>query len=86
MRGRETTSWNAVKFSWEKFFLGKVGAIQTPHTDGVVIGSKEFVNEAFLAARERFTPKRKGGARVMKGRSSGAKGVLRGVRDLRVRV
>ena len=55
-------------------------------TDGVVIGSKEFVNEGFLAARERFTPKRKDGARAMKGGGSGAKGVLWSVRDLRVRV
>ena len=27
-------------------------------TDGAVIGSKAFVNEAFAAARERFTEKR----------------------------
>jgi hypothetical protein len=27
-------------------------------TDGAVIGSKEFVNEAFANARERFGPKR----------------------------
>ena len=32
--------------------------------DGAVIGSREFVNEAFAAARERFGPKRKDGARV----------------------
>jgi REP element-mobilizing transposase RayT len=55
-------------------------------TDGVVIGSKEFVNAAFLAARERFTPKRKDGARVMRGTGSGAKGVLWSVRDLRLRI
>ena len=55
-------------------------------TDGVVIGSKEFVNEAFAGARERFTEKRKDGARAMKGSGSGAKGVLWSARDLRVRV
>ena len=55
-------------------------------TDGAVIGSKVFVNEAFAAARERFTEKRKDGARRMKGNGSGAKGVLWSVRDLRVRV
>ncbi len=55
-------------------------------TDGAVIGSKEFVNEAFESARERFGPKRKDGARVMKGSGSGAKGMLWSLRDLRVGV
>ncbi len=55
-------------------------------TDGAVIGSKEFVNEAFASARERFGPKRKDGARAMRGNGSGAKGLLWSVRDLRVRV
>ncbi len=55
-------------------------------TDGAVIGSKEFVNEAFANARERFGPKRKDGARAMRGRGSGAKGLLWSMRDLRVRV
>jgi len=36
-------------------------------TDGAVIGSKTFVNEAFAAARERFTAKRKDGARRRRG-------------------
>ncbi|MEI8038824.1 MAG: transposase [Verrucomicrobiota bacterium] len=55
-------------------------------TDGAVIGSKEFVNEAFARARERFSTKRKDGARAMRGSGSGAKGLLWSVRDLRVRV
>jgi hypothetical protein len=55
-------------------------------TDGAVIGSKEFVNEAFANARERFGPKRKDGARAMRGSGSGAKGLLWSMRDLRVRV
>ena len=55
-------------------------------TDGAVIGSKEFVNEAFAGARERFTAKRKDGARAMRGSGSAAKGTLWSVRDLRVRV
>ena len=55
-------------------------------TDGAVIGSRAFVNEAFAAARERFTKKRKDGAWPMKGNGSGAEGVLWSVRDLRVRV
>jgi hypothetical protein len=55
-------------------------------TDGAVIGSKEFVNEAFAAARERFSAKRKDGARRMRGNGAAAAGVLWSVRDLRLRV
>jgi hypothetical protein len=55
-------------------------------TDGAVIGSKAFVNEAFAAARERFTERRKDGARRMKGTGKAAAGVLWSARDLRVRV
>lgn len=55
-------------------------------TDGAVIGSKEFVNEAFANARERFGTKRKDGARAMKGSGKGAKGLLWSVRDLRIGV
>ena len=53
-------------------------------TDGVVIGSKAFVNEAFAGARERFSVKRKDGARKMRGGGSAAAGVLWSMRDLRV--
>jgi putative transposase len=55
-------------------------------TDGAVIGSKMFVNEAFAAARERFTPKRKDGARRMRGNGKPAAGVLWSLRDLRVKI
>jgi REP element-mobilizing transposase RayT len=55
-------------------------------TDGAVIGSKEFVNDAFASARDRFGPKRKDGARTMKGSGRDAKGFLWSVRDLRVGV
>jgi putative transposase len=55
-------------------------------TDGAVIGSKAFVNEAFAAARERFTERRKDGARRMKGSGKAAAGLLWSVRDLRVRL
>ncbi len=54
-------------------------------TDGAVIGSKEFVNEAFAAARERFSERRKDGARRMRGSGKAAAGSLWSVRDLRVR-
>jgi hypothetical protein len=52
-------------------------------TDGAVIGSKEFVNEAFASARERFGPKRKDGARKLKGGGAPASGILWSFRDLR---
>ncbi len=55
-------------------------------TDGAVIGSREFVNAAFARARDRFGPRRKDGARSMRGSGSGAKGMLWTVRDLRVGV
>jgi putative transposase len=55
-------------------------------TDGAVIGSKVFVNEAFAAARERFGPRRKDGARSLRGGASAAKGTLWSARDLRVGV
>jgi putative transposase len=52
-------------------------------TAGAVIGSKAFVNEAFASARERFSVRRKDGARAMKGTASAAKGQLWSMRDLR---
>jgi len=55
-------------------------------TDGAVIGSKEFVNEAFARARERFSSKRKDGARAMRGSGRAAKGLLWSARGLRVGV
>jgi len=55
-------------------------------TDGAVIGSKSFVNEAFTASRERFTSKRKDGARKLRGAGASAAGVLWSIRDLRVGV
>jgi putative transposase len=55
-------------------------------TDGAVIGSREFVNEAFASARERFGPKRKDGARKMRGDANPAAGMLWSLRDLRVRL
>ena len=51
-------------------------------TDGAVIGSRSFVDEAFASARERFGAKRKDGARTMRGSGSGAKGLLWSIRDL----
>ncbi len=53
-------------------------------TDGAVIGSKVFVNEAFAGARERFSDKRRDGARRMRGSGAPAAGALWSARDLRV--
>jgi REP element-mobilizing transposase RayT len=52
-------------------------------TSGAVIGGKEFVNEAFSSARDRFGPKRKDGARKLKGAASAASATLWSLRDLR---
>jgi len=51
-------------------------------TDGAVIGSREFVNAAFESARHRFGPKRKSGARRLRGHSGAAAGMLWSMRDL----
>ena len=45
-------------------------------TDGAVIGSKEFVNEVFADGRDRFSERRKDGARRMRGSGKAAAGVL----------
>ena len=55
-------------------------------SDGAVIGGKDFVNEVFNASRERFSEKRKDGARRLRGNAKAVAGVLWCVRDLRVDV
>ncbi len=50
-------------------------------TDGVALGTKEFVNQVFQAERHRFGPKRETGARRMRHVEAGD---LRTLRDLRV--
>ena len=50
-------------------------------TDGVVIGSKGFVDSVFEANRERFGVNRKDGARRLRGIESGS---LYSMRDLRI--
>jgi REP element-mobilizing transposase RayT len=52
-------------------------------TDGAVIGSRSFVNEAFASARWRFGPGRRDGARRLRGEAAAAAGVLWSLRDLR---
>jgi hypothetical protein len=52
-------------------------------TDGAVIGSRSFVDSVFGDSRERFGPKRKTGARKLRGAASAAAGVIWSARDLR---
>ena len=52
-------------------------------TDGAVIGSRSFVDEAFENARNRFGPKRVDGARKMRGSGAPAAGLLWSMRDLK---
>ena len=47
-------------------------------------GEETFVNEAFRAARDRFGPRRKDGARKMRGGAAAWSGKLWSLRDLRV--
>jgi hypothetical protein len=52
-------------------------------TDGAVIGSRGFVDGLFAQCRDRFGPKRKSGARKMRGQAAGVAGLLWSARDLR---
>ena len=51
-------------------------------TDGLVLGSRAFVNEIFILHREKFGARRQTGARPIRGVPLGG---LSGLRDLRVR-
>ncbi len=64
--------------------LGKVLRCRIRYfTDGAVIGSRGFVDEAFTRCRERFGSKRKSGARKLKGDAAPANSVLWSLRDLK---
>ncbi|MEX1048603.1 MAG: transposase [Akkermansiaceae bacterium] len=52
-------------------------------TDGAIIGSHDFVNDAFSSSRARFGKSRKDGPRKLRGDASPAAGVLWSLRDLR---
>jgi hypothetical protein len=62
--------------------ISYVGAKIRYFTDGAVIGTQSFINDLFLAYRERFGGSRKTGARKMKA-EKGDWGGLRTLRDLR---
>ncbi|MCF7676136.1 MAG: hypothetical protein K9M97_12375, partial [Akkermansiaceae bacterium] len=55
-------------------------------SDGLVIGSRGFVDGVFKACRERFSARRTSGARKMRGAGAAAAGVIWSARDLKVRV
>ncbi len=62
--------------------LGQVLRLRVRHmTDGVILGSKEFVNEMFIRHRDRFGARRKDGARPIRGVPIPGISVMR---DLRV--
>jgi len=52
-------------------------------TDGAVIGSRSFVDEAFAAGRWRFGPRRRSGARTLKGGAAPMAQSLWSLRDLK---
>ena len=52
-------------------------------TDGAVLGSRGFVDELFARCRDRFGPRRRSGARKLRGNAAGAAGLLWSARDLR---
>jgi len=52
-------------------------------TDGAVIGSRLFVDEAFAACRTCFGPRRKDGARRLRGDAAAGRGLIWSIRDLR---
>jgi len=64
--------------------VGEVLRLRIRHmTDGVVLGSKGFVDGVWLAHRERFGAKRRSGARPIRGAGAPLAG-LTALRDLRV--
>ena len=65
--------------------LGQVLRLRVRYfTDGVVLGSRNYVNGVFAEYRDRFGPRRQTGARPLRGR--GALGNLTSMRDLQVDV
>ena len=70
-------------FAVEMGFAGILMKRVRYFTAGAVIGSRECVETCFEQARGRFGPKRKSGARRMRGNASPAAGVLWSMRDLR---
>jgi len=70
-------------FAAEMGFAGMLMCRVRYFTSGAVIGSRETVEMCFEQARYRFGPKRKTGARRMRGAAADAAGVIWAARDLR---
>jgi len=68
-------------FAAEMGFAGMLMRRVRYFTAGAVIGSRETVEQCFEAARYRFGPKRKTGARRMRGNAKEAAGVMWALRD-----
>lgn len=67
LNGRRTEEAEAAMAAADLEWNEKLNCRVRYFTDGAVIGSKAFVNEAFGQMRERFGEKRKDGARRMRG-------------------
>jgi hypothetical protein len=52
-------------------------------TDGAIIGSRAFVDELFAQCRDRFGPRRRSGARKIRGIAADVADALWTARDLR---
>jgi putative transposase len=73
--------------AWAALPLSKVLRCRIRYfTDGAVIGSRSFVDEAFDACRWRFGPRRPSGARKLRGRASPLAHSVWSLRDLRERI
>jgi hypothetical protein len=69
-------------FNMELGFAGRLMKRMRYFTDGAVIGSKACVEECFENARGRFGPKRKNGARKLRGDAAAAGEAIWSFRDL----
>lgn len=86
-KGKQQSPDQAISYEQEAKDIGFAKMLRCRvryFTDGAVIGSRGFVNEAFANARERFGKQRRDGARKLKGRGQAAAGILWSMRDLRV--
>jgi hypothetical protein len=70
-----------IGFGVEMGFAGMLMRRVRYFTAGAVIGSRETVEHCFAQARDRFGPKRKTGARRMRGAAKDAAGVIWALRD-----
>ncbi len=83
--GHKWVGFDSVKWKEAaKLYRKMLGCWIRYFTSGAVIGSRMFVNEVFTSARERFSSRRKDGARAMKGDAQAARGQLWSMRDVKV--